>query len=540
MMNRQSVHELSQIALRMLWLAALANCTPNQEPRALDPGLSNSSTSTLGQPAAVGGTAGAHGGTAAPVASGAPLAGKASSETLGVGNMAAGSPAASSAAGRAANGMAAVAGSGAAQVEAAVLPCNVSKALAKNCQQCHGATPIGGAPMSLLSYADLHKPAATQPALKVYELAKQRIASQAKPMPPGGAMASDDFGTLDAWFAAGALAGPAADKNCALAPPTGERIGDLTYGALTPQPGETCYDFPAHQSTSAVDATPFSVAAGEHYEQFYFRAPWPKGSVATRYGTKLDNAKVLHHWLLFSTSELDAEGSHKTSPLPTLIGVNATLRAGWAVGGANLAMPADVGLEVPESGSTINVQLHYYNSTGTMQTDHTAVQVCTVPAGARPHTATMTWLGTEDLGGNKWFGGQGMPAHTMSNFSGTCKPLREGMNSTDPIHILAFWPHMHTLGVNMKTVVNHAGGMSETIFDKPFDFNHQVHYPQLYDLKAGDTLTATCTFNNTTDHGVPFGESTDTEMCFQFAYSWPAHALENHVASLLGASNTCW
>ena len=133
-----------------------------------------------------------------------------------------------------------------------------------------------------------------------------------------------------------------------------------------------------------------------------------------------------------------------------------------------------------------------------------------------------------------------MRPHKVSADSGTCNPLREGMNSTDPIRILAFWPHMHTLGTNMKRVINRRGGMSETVFDKPFDFDRQIHHPVDLQLMLGDTLTATCTFNNATDKGVPFGESTDTEMCYQFVYSYPAHALENHVLSLLGATNTCW
>jgi hypothetical protein len=158
----------------------------------------------------------------------------------------------------------------------------------------------------------------------------------------------------------------------------------------------------------------------------------------------------------------------------------------------------------------------------------------------REHITTITWVGTEDLGGNKWTGGAGMPPHQMSTFEGTCDPLREGMDPSEPIHILGFWPHMHQLGVQMDAIVNHQNGQSETVFSKQFDFNHQIHYLQNYDLMPGDTLTAKCYFNNTTDIGVPFGESSDTEMCYNFVMSWPAHALENHVVSLIGATNTCW
>jgi cytochrome c5 len=420
------------------------------------------------------------------------------------------------------------------------LPCNVANVVGANCQKCHGATPIGGAPMSLVTYDDFHKQAKSNPSLKVYELAKLRINDQAKPMPPGGDMAKDSFTVLDSWLGAGALAA-AADASCATTKPptTIDTPGDGTYGPITAVPGETCYELLTHQSTTSVDSTPYSVSTGEHYEQFYFNVPWKQGDQGTRYGTRFDNEKVLHHWLLFTTVKGNPEGFHETV-IGTQIGDSAALLAGWAVGGTNLALQDDVAFELPPPGTMLNLQWHFYNSTGSEQQDASAVQVCTVPAGTRPNSATISWLGTEDLGGNKYTLGAGMPPHQMSSYGGTCDPLREGMNATEPIHILGFWPHMHKLGVRMNTMVNHQGGASEMIFDKAFDFQHQVHYLQKYDLMPGDTLTATCTYNNTTDSGAAFGESTDDEMCYQFTFSYPAHALENHVFSFIGASNTCW
>jgi hypothetical protein len=420
------------------------------------------------------------------------------------------------------------------------MPCNVATVVSANCQQCHGKTPIGGAPMSLLTYDDFQRPAKTMPTLKVFQLAKMRINDKAKPMPQGGTWKTPtDFATLDAWLGAGAVAGSAADMTCAGAVPppdtTGMGSADGSYGPVTAAPGETCYELQTHSSTTSVDSTPYSVSTGEHYEQFYFNVPWKKGDQGTRFGTRFDNEKVLHHWLLFTTAMQVQAGYHEKVS-GTQLGDVATLLAGWAVGGSNVATPDDVGMELPDPGTMLNLQWHFFNSTSSPQDDRSAVQVCTVPAGTRPHTSTITWLGTEDLG---TFTG-GMPAHQMSQFSGTCDPLREGMNSTDPIHILAFWPHMHQLGVQMQTFVNHKGGTMEKVFDMPFDFNHQVHFPQKIDLAAGDTITATCIYNNTTDASVGFGSSSKQEMCYQFAYSWPAHALENHIISLIGATNTCW
>jgi hypothetical protein len=158
----------------------------------------------------------------------------------------------------------------------------------------------------------------------------------------------------------------------------------------------------------------------------------------------------------------------------------------------------------------------------------------------RAHVANSTWLGTEDLGGNKWFGGAGMPPHQESTFKTTCAPARAGMGANDSIHIIGFEPHMHKIGKNMKTDVLHTNGMLETIFDKPFSFGNETHYLQNYELKPGEKLVTSCTFNNTSDVGVPFGESSDTEMCYQFTYAWPAHALSNRASSLLGVTDTCW
>ena len=41
-------------------------------------------------------------------------------------------------------------------------------------------------------------------------------------------------------------------------------------------------------------------------------------------------------------------------------------------------------------------------------------------------------------------------------------------------------------------------------------------------LAAGDTVTTTCTWNNTGSTTVGFGSSSDTEMCFSILFRYPA------------------
>jgi hypothetical protein len=131
-----------------------------------------------------------------------------------------------------------------------------------------------------------------------------------------------------------------------------------------------------------------------------------------------------------------------------------------------------------------------------------------------------------------------MPPGVESKFDGTC------LNETSaPITIVALWPHMHEIGINMYSEVIRAGGMVEPVFDKPFQFDHQIHYdldPYIV-LQPGDKIRAECTFFNSTNAAVAFGQSTKQEMCYQFAFSYPVGALDKpENISLIGATNTCW
>ena len=438
------------------------------------------------------------------------------------------------------------AGPSAPAAPAGSLPCAVDNVLKTQCQSCHGTSPIGGAPMALMTYADLTKPAVTQPQRKVYELVKDRVHDTKRPMPPIGSLPAADLSAIDSWVSAGAASAPAAEvAACAPTGPSSEWDGaralDGSRGKLTPGPGETCYEFKVHGGTTPGDTTKFNIRDGEFYEQFYYKVPWSADTVATAYATIGDNIQVLHHWLLFSTNEAQPEGAHIVAPYPTLIGTDPILLAGWAVGGPNLVAPQDVGLELPDPGvRTINVQWHFYNSTGKPQSDASSVQICTVPKAMRAHVGGVTWLGTEDLYGNKWFGGTGMPAHRKTMFTTTCVPGREGLGPNESIHIIGFEPHMHRIGKRMTTSVKKLDGSLQTIFDKPFSFGNETHYFADYELKPNEQLITSCSFDNDNDFNVPFGESSDTEMCYQFTFAYPAHALTNGAPSILGVPDTCW
>jgi cytochrome c5 len=436
------------------------------------------------------------------------------------------------------NGPAAMGGAPAPTANADLLPCDVATVVAEKCATCHGSEPIGGAPMSLVKGGDFSRtmtsirtsPGETE---MVASLVKKRINDPAMPMPPGELLAEPQRAMLNAWLDGGRPAA-AAGSTCAQPGDAAQAPKPPTATMRVDENGSLCYQFQNHGAPEPGDKSPYPVPGGEHYVSFFFKSPWQQPSELISFKTLADNRKLLHHWLLYTTIGNDMDGTFAPG-IGTHIGDAAQLLAGWAVGGNDVEMPQDVALRLPPPGSGIMIEWHFYNAGGALEMDTSSVELCLAPQGTRKNTAGMTWLGTENFNGPL-----GMPARAMSDFGGTCLPSRTGMNDTDPIHIFTLWPHMHQYGRHMKSVISRANGTQEEVFSKPFDFNYQITYDTNLDLYPGDMITSTCTFENTSDLNVAFGPSSNQEMCYQFAYSYPAGALDNGVPSLVGATNTCW
>jgi len=477
--------------------------------------------------------------------------------------------------GTAGTGLAGASGVGGDVVHGNAMPCEVETVVQQQCQTCHGATPIFGAPMALTTLADFQRDYAVVSTkelmgrtFKMYDLARIRLNREmgTQPMPQGAPLAADKMTTLNTWLASGAPGGTA----CA---PTGGAGGaDVVGGVggvggasgiggtggfggaggaggtiderpaiddqctrpgafdpLTPKDAqELCYDFPTHGQFGEDDTSKFTMPSGESYNQFYYSIPWPDGYVATRFGQKFDNTKVLHHWLMFAQQFGQTPGTVEPNVLGTTLFTDAELIAGWAVGGCTTTFPENVGVHLPTTG-VIMIQWHHYNNTGSPAQDGSAVQICAVPESTREHKAGLTFLGTETIR---------VPAGEIGENAGTCVN-----DSSGPITIVAFTPHMHEIGINMKSEVMRAGGSTmDNVFDMPFQFDYQTNYmmnPAVV-LMPGDSITSTCTWQNQGSSQVGFGQSTKQEMCYQFALSYPYGALNNGVISLIGATNTCW
>src|SRR4051812_13533505 len=71
---------------------------------------------------------------------------------------------------------------GGSMTAASGLPCEIQAMLVTRCVTCHGAVPSGGAPMSLVTYADLMAPARSNPSMTVAQLSLARMQNTVAPM----------------------------------------------------------------------------------------------------------------------------------------------------------------------------------------------------------------------------------------------------------------------------------------------------------------------------------------------------------------------
>jgi hypothetical protein len=362
-----------------------------------------------------------------------------------------------------------------------------------------------GAPMSMVTYQDMLAPAVSDKTKKVYELVRVRIHDTQKPMPPPQItpLTAAQIGALDTWIDAGAPAG--ADPTCGAATtgaagaganqPAGDATGAAGAGATAAPSTDWPADCEMHYKFLANDGMggKAQIGAGaETHPSFYFMPPWPANTQAVEYRSVNDNVKVLHHWILYAQ--------------------DGAFLAGWAPGNMSGKVPSDVGIYMPSGSDQLRLDVHYNNLGGTTaEQDGSGVEVCVIstPSKLRPHTATTYGLTASATA----------PAHMMVTNTATCTVT----TSMGPAHVIGQSPHMHKLGVHAKLEYKPSGGQSMVLQDAPFDFNNQLSYSITPDLvvSSGDTFTTSCTYNNTTDTTVTFGQNTENEMCFNFIMVWP-------------------
>jgi len=384
------------------------------------------------------------------------------------------------------------------------LPCDVDKVLATNCRSCHGASPQFGAPMPLVTYADLTAPAKGDPSKKTYELVAAKIdgTTDRMPPPPNAPLADDAKATLKNWVAAGA---PSSTEACGTGPGPGpDTSGIACKPDLTIAPA-SAYEMP--------------LESGDEYVCYGVELSRPTPTHITGFAPRIDNAKIVHHIVLF-----EADSAYPAVPQKCNSGGSLQWRMvmGWAPGGKGLEMPPEAGFPIKSDGTSTHyvVQMHYSNPQGLSgQKDTSGFDVCT--SAPRKYEADVLAFGTQQI--------QIEPGQTLAKECSVTipKPSSQFPIKLAGIHLFAAMPHMHQLGTDMTTTLTRAGAPPQdlgTVTAWSFDTQAWLKIgtaPGGVVTTEDDVITTKCTWKNTSGQRVTFGENTADEMCYSFTLYYP-------------------
>jgi len=234
-----------------------------------------------------------------------------------------------------------------------------------------------------------------------------------------------------------------------------------------------------------------------------------------------DLTATTHH-LIFYRAASDAPVSAAPVPCDPFEGVldgDAPLFIAQSAG-QRIDLPTGVALRL-EARQKVRIEMHYVNADAGSKDEATGtVRLHTVPPDDVDHTADLLFYGTAAFE---------LPPGQVTQVGPDFWPVPSGAD------VFAMTGHTHRLGTDVLIERASAeGGPGVALYDHdawnweepPLD----VWDPPLL-FAPGEGLRWTCTYDNWTGSTVPFGESAFEEMCFLWAYYFPADdGFQAHVA----------
>lgn len=173
-------------------------------------------------------------------------------------------------------------------------------------------------------------------------------------------------------------------------------------------------------------------------------------------------------------------------------------------GSGELRMPKGVAMKLP-AGQALILNLHIYNASGASIGGTSGIEIVRAKPEEVTSEADLLISGPTNFS---------LPPGQKTTLNHTCAVANDQTMFT-------LFPHMHQLGVHIKTTVT-VGGTPTVLHDGDYHFEEQYFLPVgPIAFHAGDSITTECVYENTGSSPVKFGESSDTEMCFSILFRYP-------------------
>jgi hypothetical protein len=173
-------------------------------------------------------------------------------------------------------------------------------------------------------------------------------------------------------------------------------------------------------------------------------------------------------------------------------------------GTGELRMPQGVAMKLP-AGQALILNLHIYNATSAAISGTSGIDIVRAKPEDVTSEADLIIAGPTNFA---------LPPGQKTTLTHTCAVSKDET-------MFNLFPHMHQLGVHIKTTVT-LGGAPTVLHDGDYRFEEQYQLPVgPLAFHPGDSITTECTYENTGTSTVRFGESSDTEMCFSILFRYP-------------------
>ncbi|HRK08319.1 MAG TPA: hypothetical protein PLZ57_11165 [Pseudobdellovibrionaceae bacterium] len=241
----------------------------------------------------------------------------------------------------------------------------------------------------------------------------------------------------------------------------------------------------------------------------------------TAFEVKPGNRLLVHHVILYmptsQQAELDAVAKTQGRPDASYpchggIDVPAVPLVIWAPGTGVEYLPQGTGLKVTGNRKLV-MQMHYNNSQAPGAQDQSQIVVKTATSAV----ASAEWVAYEA-------NGTALPA-LSDNIVRERTQAAHVPSTNTKIH--GYMPHMHNHGKRIQ--ISKISGGAETCLARVnrFDFNWQFNYfsTSPTNLASADQIKVRCEYSTNNPRSttpVQFGENTNQEMCFVFAYQTSA------------------
>jgi hypothetical protein len=293
--------------------------------------------------------------------------------------------------------------------------------------------------------------------------------------------------------------------------PAGPAAGSGTPSPSMPTPSMPTPSMPAPAAGMKVSIIVPKVAAGQEGTKcIQIKLPNAAPASVVQLHNKLSPAS--HHFIITALSD----------PAATEKPIEDCRPFRGALAGAPLAisqkhddlvsLPEGVGYRL-NAQQVMHLELHYLNTSDQTLDVTGEAELVTAPPGAALQDGSVLLVGTTDIN---------VPAHAMQKSAQKFMALPQGM---DGVKFFAITGHTHRLGTNVT--VSSASGPNAPLAPLYAPDHFDWEAPEMKQLTphvsipSGGGFMLQCSWNNTSDSPVSFGESATAEMCFFWGYYYP-------------------